>query len=424
VPSKGSTVAAETTRFGAPAEVKFCKQCVMPNQRPTSCNEWQHTSETKHQFIQFHDDGVCSACKFNEAKEDGRIDWNAREAELLELLERYRSKDGSYDCIVPGSGGKDSAFASHVLKYKYKMHPLTVTWAPHLYTDIGFKNFQNWVHIGGFDNFLYTPNGKIHRLLTRNAFLNLLHPFQSFILGQKSFAVKMAARFDIPLVFYGEPPGEYGANVSIHQKKFALGEKSSSTSQEDGFRLDSIDPALDLEKIYLGGKKVSQYLDEGVEFSELKSYLPLDPKVVQKKKIDFHYLGYYVKWVPQEMYYYASQNTGFQANPVRTEGTYSKYNSIDDKTDGFYYYTQFIKYGFGRATQDASQEIRNHHLTRDEGVALVRRFDGELPKRYFDEFLNYLSMTEKEFMDTCNRFRSDHMWEKSKNEWHLKHSVS
>ena len=86
-----------------------------------------------------------------------------------------------YDVIVPGSGGKDSAYTAHILKYKYGMNPLTVTWAPHMYTEIGFKNFENWMHVGGLDNILYTPNGVLHRELTRNAFLNLLHPFQPFI---------------------------------------------------------------------------------------------------------------------------------------------------------------------------------------------------------------------------------------------------
>lgn len=378
----------------------------------------------RHKFIRFDEEGVCSACRFNEAKEDGQIDWKNREEELLELLSRYRSKDGSYDCIVPGSGGKDSVFASHTLKYKYGMHPLTITWAPHLYTDIGFKNFQSWVHKGGFDNYLYTPNGKIHRLLTRNAFLNLLHPFQPFILGQKSFAVKMAARFDIPLVFYGEPPGEYGANVSIAQKRFAIGRTPDQEAQDDGFRLDAVKPYDNLYEIFLGGKRVAEYLEEGVELTELQSYLPLEPELIRQKNIDFHYLGYYIKWIPQECYYYATEKVGFEANPFRTEGTYSKYNSIDDKIDGFYYYTQYIKFSFGRATQDASQEIRNHHLTREEGVALVHRFDGEFPKRYFKEFLDYISLAETEFFETCDRFRSPHLWKKVSGEWRPKHVVS
>ena len=98
------------------------------------------------------------------------------------------------------------------------------------------------------------------------------------------------------------------------------------------------------------------------------------------KNVNFYYLGYYIKWIPQEAYYYAVENTGFKANPERTEGTYSKYNSLDDRIDGFHYWSTFVKFGIGRATYDASQEIRNKHLTREEGQALVKRFDGEFPK--------------------------------------------
>ena len=112
------------------------------------------------------------------------INWEEREKKLVDLCNKYRKNNG-YDCIIPGSGGKDSAFASHILKYKYGMNPLTVTWAPHLYTDIGWQNFTNWCHVGGFDNILFTPNGKLHRLLTKLAFENLFHPFQPFIIGQK-----------------------------------------------------------------------------------------------------------------------------------------------------------------------------------------------------------------------------------------------
>ena len=120
-------------------------------------------------------------------KKNREIDWEERERELLILCDKYRSRNGNYDCLVPGSGGKDSFYASHILKYKYNMNPLTVTWAPNMYTDWGWSNFQAWIH-SGMDNYLMTPNGRTHRLLTRLAVDKLLHPFQPFILGQKCFA--------------------------------------------------------------------------------------------------------------------------------------------------------------------------------------------------------------------------------------------
>ncbi len=406
-------------------EVTFCKKCVIPNTRPSTTNEYVHTKTHEHKFIEFDKDGVCSGCRFCGAKFDGTIDWKKREKELLQLLEKYRSNDGSYDCLVPGSGGKDSVYASHILKSKYGMHPLTVTWAPHLYTDIGWKNFQNWAHKAGHDNYLFTPNGEVHRRITRNAFLNLLHPFQPFILGQKTFAIKMAARFNISLVFYGPHGGEEGGNIPIAQSQFVFkNQKVKGVRRASGgYRLDYVDLHTKLNEINLGGKSVADYMKEGVSYGDLAPYLPLDSRVVKEKNIRVYFLGYFMNWIPQDCYYYAVEHSDFEANPTRSEGTYTKYSSIDDKTDGFFYYTTFIKFGYGRATQDAAQEIRHGHITREEGVALVNKFDGEFPQKYFKEFLAYIDITEDEFWEKVDSFRSPLLWKKKRGDWELRNRI-
>ena len=143
---------------------------------------------------------------------DTQIDWKEREAELKKLCDKFRTRNSSYDVVVPGSGGKDSVFTSHILKYKYNMNPLTVTWAPHMFTKIGWENFQNWINAGS-TIFLLTPNGRLHRLLTRKAFINLCHPFQPFIIGQRICGPKYAALHKIPFVMYGEHASEYGDRV-------------------------------------------------------------------------------------------------------------------------------------------------------------------------------------------------------------------
>jgi hypothetical protein len=158
-------------KYGLPSNVEYCTRCVISNQRPNSAVEYEHTKDTKKKTIAFDAEGVCDACRFAEKKR-GNIDWAVREKSLHELLDRHRSSDGSYDCVVPGSGGKDSFYASHILRTKYGMHPLTVTWAPHVYTEWGWRNFQRWIH-AGHDNYLMTPNGRVHRLLTRLAVDNL-----------------------------------------------------------------------------------------------------------------------------------------------------------------------------------------------------------------------------------------------------------
>lgn len=148
--------------YGLP-EVKFCKLCVMSNQKPNAVVELSNKDNLK-KGMDINDDGICNACQYSKIKEN--INWEEREEYLNKILSKYRRSSG-FDCIVPSSGGKDSSYAAHVLKYKYNMNPLTVTWAPHLYTDIGWKNFINHIHIGGVDNILFTPNGKLHRYLTK-----------------------------------------------------------------------------------------------------------------------------------------------------------------------------------------------------------------------------------------------------------------
>lgn len=411
-------------KYGLPYEVVFCKRCVISNQRPNSALEYSHTKESKKKTIGFDEEGVCDACRVAEQK-NHQIDWDEREKELQDLCARHRSRNGSYDCLVPGSGGKDSFFQAHILKYKYGMHPLTVTWAPHIYTEWGWKNFQAWIH-AGFDNYLCTPNARIHRLLTRLAVENLYHPFQPFIFGQKSLAPKMALLHKIPLIFYGENEAEYGNPIA-----------DTKTAKRDW----SYFTADNKHNVYLGGVSLSDLKNNfGVEGYDLHPYIPANPEEIEKNNIEVHYLGYYLKWHPQECYYYAVENGGFQPSPERTPGTYSKYNSIDDRIDDLHYYTTYIKFGIGRATYDAAQEIRNEEISREEGVALVKKFDGEFPERFIAELFSYLSIQEKEFpiaskmfeqpimdrayFDTlCDHFRSPHLWKYENSVWKLRHTV-
>lgn len=408
--------------YGLPREVRFCRHCTYSNQKPNSEKEYKHSRASRKPTVAFDAEGVCSACRVAEKKD--RVDWAARDAELRALCDRYRRTDGRYDVIVPGSGGKDSFYASWVLKHEYGMHPLTVTWAPHIYTDWGWHNFQAWIG-AGFDNYLFTPNGRVHRLMTRLAIERLFHPFQPFMLGQMYFPPRIAAQLDIPLVFYGENPTEYG-NAA----------KQDDSAQKDW---ESISTA-DRSDMYLSGTPVSELIsDFGLDESDLAPYLPPAPDLLRSHQIDIRYLGYYLKWHPQKCYYYAVEHGGFRASPERTVGTYSKYSSIDDKMDDFHYFTTFIKFGIGRATYDTAQEIRNGDINRDEGLALVRRYDGEYPARFQEELLSYLSLPENEFpiaskqfeqpvIDKAyfdrltDRFRSPHLWRLTDGGWQLRHS--
>jgi N-acetyl sugar amidotransferase len=394
-------------RYGLPLEVKYCKKCTMSNQRPSSVAEFQNRPEALKRAISFGEDGVCEACKYAERKK--KIDWAEREKELVDLCNRYRRNDGRYDVIVPGSGGKDSVQAAHMLKYKYNMNPILVTWPPAIYTDIGRRNFESWLN-AGFANFTYNQNGKLHKFLTRNAFLNLCHPFQPFILGQKNLAPRISILLDIPLVIYGENEAEYGNAIEENEKPTRDPKYYSAELSIKDLVLAGI-PAIELIR------------DFDFKLSDLESYFPVNPYDLEKVGTTVHYLGYYVKWHPQETYYYAVENTDFMPNDHRTEGSYSKYSSLDDKIDWLHYHTTYIKFGIGRATYDSAQEVRNGDITRDEGIALIERFDGEFPQQYIEDCCDYMDITLQEYHDTIEKFRTPHLWEKINGEWQLKHPI-
>lgn len=411
-------------KYGLPKHVLYCKKCVISNQRPNSIIEYNHNINTKKKTINFDDDGICDACNF-AAKKNNVINWKDRELELAELCNKFRKNDGSYDCLIPGSGGKDSFFTSHILKTKFNMNPLTVTWAPHIYTDWGWKNFQKWIH-AGHDNYLMTPNGRVHRLLTRLATEILFHPFQPFFFGQKNIAPRMATEMNIPLVFYGENEAEYGNPIA-----------DTMVAKRDWEYFTSKDQT----KVTLSGVTITDLKKYfGLSSNDLQPYMPISPDLMAKKNVEVHYLGYYLKWHPQSCYYYAVEHGGFEASPERSIGSYSKYSSIDDKIDDLHFYTTGMKFGIGRASYEASQEIRSGDIDREEGVALVKRFDLEYPGRFLEELLEYLSIDEKTFpiaskmfekgkMDKeyfdklTDRFRSPHLWFFENNSWHLRYTL-
>lgn len=394
--------------YGLPSTVQYCKRCVISNQRPNSVVEFKNTGSEKKPTIFFDEEGVCSACRYADLKKT-QIDWERRERELKDLCEKFRSRTGHYDMVIPGSGGKDSDFVAHMMKYKYGMNPLTVTWAPHKYTDIGWRNFHNWID-SGFDNLLQTPNGKVHRLLTRLAFENLCHPFQPFILGQRMTGPKFAALFRIPLIMYGEHAAEYGDRL----------DEAMQPRMPERYYVDT----TDFDNLFLGGVAARDLVEKhGLRRSDLNPYLPVSESLVREVGVEVHHFSYYHNWDPQENYYYAAENCGFEANTERTQGSYSKYSSIDDQIDPLHYYTTLAKFGIGRATYDAAQEVRTGKITREEAVALVHRYDAEFPSKFFPAMLEYMDLSEERFWEVIDKARSPHLWTKQGNDWVLRHPV-
>ena len=378
-----------------PAEkVVYCKKCVMSNQRP---------------MVHFNDDGVCGQCLYGQYKRT-IVDWDKREKELEELCSKYRKEDGSWDVIVPGSGGKDSSYVAYCLKKKFGMNPLTVTWASAISTDIGSQNLYNFIQ-SGFDNILLSPSGEIHRKLSRLSFIKYGENFLPFSYGQVHAPINIAVRYNIPFVMYGENGElEYGGSLKNFNKPIV-------DFGSDDYVIEQFAPSNQ-------PTRPEEWSEEGITKQDLKMYRLPSLEEIKRVGVEEHYFSYYDKWEPEKHYEIAKQHLGFKPNPIRSEGTYTDFASLDDKTDGFHYYMMFIKFGIGRATSDAAHQIRDGVITRDEGVDFVRKYDGEIPKMYFQESLDYLNIDEETFWKTVDSFRRPLIWKKENNEWSLKQQVT
>jgi N-acetyl sugar amidotransferase len=375
-------------QYDLPLEVKFCKKCTISNQRPR---------------ITFDENGVCSACNYAEYKRK-KVDWKLREKELMELCDKHRKNNGQYDVIVPCSGGKDGSFVAHMLKYKYGMNPLAVTWAPLKPTEIGRQNLDAFI-ASGFNHIMGTPNPQITRKLTHLSFKHLGDPFQPFIYGQYNFPIQMAIKHNVQIIMYGENGEvEYGGDM-----------KTAYTPTRE---------IQDQDKHYFSGLSPEFWVKHGISLADLYPFM--SPKYIDIKKnnTEIHFFGYYKFWDPQENYYYCKENTNFSPNTERSEGTYSKYASLDDKIDGFHYYLSYIKFGIGRATSDTAHEIRDGKISREEGVALVERYDHEFPQRHYKEFLDYCSITDEEVHQVIDSWRTEHIWFKENGIWKLRNPIS
>ena len=409
------------TKYGLPKNIEYCKSCLMSNQRPNMCPEHYHAKEKPKSIIKFKN-GICDACILVKTKKE--IDWEKREYDLRILLDKYRSRNSSYDVVVPGSGGKDTFYVCHLLKNKYKMNPITCTFSPNLYTKWGLHNFYSWLE-EGFANYKFTSNTKIHRIITRIALENLLHPFQPWILGQKNFPLKFAKQLGIPLIFYGENPAEYGNPNDEYYDDMNM-EWHACQNQED---------------IFISGLPIKKLKKEfNFSTADLEPYIPITFDDFKKNNIKCVSWSYFEKWHPQNNYYYTVENSNFMPSPERTAGTYSKYSSIDDKIDDLHYFTAKVKFGIGRTHYDVAQEIRCGDISVDEGKNLIKKYDGEYPERFEDEIFDYLSLDHERFksiskkfevlkvdrqyfLNLCDNFRSPHIWKKTNEGWKLRKEV-
>ncbi len=362
--------------------MKYCKKCLYP--------------DTKPQLI-FNQDGICSACINHEIKQT--INWDKKKQEFKEILEKYRSNDKTnYDCIIPVSGGKDSHYQTYVIKKEFGLNPLVVNFHPHDQTELGKENLENLKRIG-VDCIEFSPNPEIYLKLARFG-LKELGDFQwPEHLGIFTIPVQMAVKFNIPLIIWGENPQlEYGQPTDVNKDTILDREWNEKNG---GYFLDKIKP-----------KDMMKY---GFELAELRPYIYPTDDEIRKVGVTGVFLGSYVKWNIFNQLEIVKK-IGFKENSGNKEGTYDGWENLDVYFTVFHDYFKFLKYGFGRATDHASIEIRLGRITREEGLELVKQYEGKIPRKYLGEFLKFAEISMDEFLKICSKFTNKEIFKVDENQ--------
>lgn len=352
--------------------IRYCNRCVMPETKPD---------------LFLDEEGVCSACRYMEKRQ--AVDWESRKQELLKILERYRSKDGSnYDCIVPVSGGKDSHFQV-IRMLEFGMNPLCVTATTDKLSNIGRHNIENLKNLG-VDYIEVTVNPLVRRTINKLALTqigDISWPEHVLIF---TIPVRIAVQFNIPLIIWGEnSQNEYGGPASAAENNTL----TRRWLEEFGGLL---------------GLRVSDLIgQEGIEPKHLIQYSYPSDEELQRVGVTGLFLGYYLPWDGYQNALYA-QAHGFQTYHKPVEGSLVNYENLDNYQTGIHDYFKFLKYGFGRATDLACLHIRRGRLSRKDAIKLVRMHDGKFPWVYLgcpiEEILKDIDMTLDEFIQICDRF--------------------
>jgi len=360
--------------------MKYCTRCLMPETRPR---------------ITFNEEGVCNACQWAEEKRT-IVDWGKRWQELLEICERNKKRNpNSFDCIVPAGGGKDSGYVSSKMK-EIGMHPLTVTIRAPLPYQIGDENLENFINCG-FDNVRITPNPEVGRVIARKCFIEYGQPLMAFMIAVQASIFKLACILNIPLVMFGEEGEvEYGGSSALKDVPFYDVEFSI--------------------KVYLSGIDPRQFAKE---FSEKELYWWLYPSEEELRKVNLEiaHWSYFEDWDPYKHYLFSKENCGLKELPHRCIGTYNNFGQLDTILYDLHYYLMYLKFGFGRCTQDVGIDIRRGALTREQGLNLVKAYDGEYPEPFIEKYLEYFRMTKEEFDAVLDKFANKNLFRKEKGRW-------
>ena len=358
--------------------------------------------------VVFNNEGICNACENGEEKK--LIDWSKREKDFFDLINqiKHNSKKNNleYDCIVPWSGGKDSTSIALKLKFDFKLNPLLVTFSPLIVNEIGNYNRELLLN-EGFDSIFVNPNQKVAKILSRRFFIERGNPKVAWDAGVNAAPVKIAIKYKIPYIFYAEHgESEYGGLVLSEESK----------------------KKRDLREVieHQIGDYPENWVDNEVSLNELNPYIYPNANELEENNINAYYFAYFFRWSMLENYHYVKKKLPkFKTDSSgRTKGTFTDFDSLDDKIDPLYYYMQYIKFGFGRATRDSCRMIQNNQMNRDQAINLARKYDHEFPEDNFQQILDYLNLSSDKFEEIINKHRNKEIWKTSiNNKWELINSI-
>lgn len=361
-------------------KVFWCKNCLNMSTRPR---------------ITFDERGWCNACQWMEEKKT--LNWEKRAQELRELLEKYRSKTGGFDCVIPCSGGKDGSYVSYNLKEKYGMHPLAVTVTPALSLELGNTNLRNFIN-SGFNHIQINPDAEVMRVMNRIGFIEKGFPYYGWLTAIVTAVIRLAVNLNIPLLFYGEDGEvEYGG--------------SSESKYEAIYNIEYI------RRIYLEGGHEKVLKASGLSDSQLYFFLFPSEAELKGKELNITHWSYFESWDPYRNYLVAKDFCGLQEAVDNNSGTFTNFAQNDQALYALHTYMMYLKFGFGRGTQDVGIEIRRGAMTREQGVNLVRLYDGLYPEEFIATYLDYYKMSHEEFDKVIDKWVNNDLFEKVNGRW-------
>lgn len=371
-------------------KIFWCKNCLNMSTRPR---------------LSFDERGWCGACQWMEEKKI--MDWSPRQEELNNLLNEHRSKDGNFDCIVPVSGGKDGSYVAYMLKHKYNMNPLTITVRPALGLDIGDKNLYNFIH-SGFSHIHISTNVRVLDRLNKYGFIEKGFPYYGWLIAIMTAVIKTAANFKIPLIFYGEDGEvEYGGSTESKHKPIYGIDYMKRIYLEGGH-----------EKVFDRIKQDGDISDADLSFFQF----PQDSEISEAGLLFTHW-SYFEAWDSYRNYVVAKEHCGLTEKEDGNNDTFTNFAQNDQALYALHAYLMYLKFGFGRATQDAGIEIRRGAMTRSQALNLVKMYDNAYPYELIDTFLEYYGMTKEEFDAVLDKYANTDLFEKIDGIWQPKFNV-